>query len=338
MDNKITRARLSNLLSYDWVKIVAIIAAVVFVWVLAFTIGAPRATVGQTFGLFVYAPDFEVAETEQETLERAKDGGAFSYDVLDFVTRSLQTDYYSTIMSAATSIAEGDVFITSDFSESIEDKTSPMRSFVDNYYVYCYDFDRLISDAKNYALANGVFEKDGRYFIDDAKTESLFSSRMANDPRFRDKNSQKFKDGLVSEKERIKSVWNNACMLEYVLDNHPELRVNYKFLTQSMESLDQEARESQDYYETWLAAEEKTYAINLGNLKNGANEVTDYYARGIFNESGELERSSADGIVLCVFNYKNEQEHLQYETIGFINYIIGYFSDFLPTALPEFID
>lgn len=337
MDNKITRARLSNLISYDWVKIVAIIAAIALVWGLAFTIGAPRASVGQTFGLFTYAPDFGTIEDGTITLARAKNGGAFSYDVLDFTTRDLEPDYYSTIMTAANSVQEGDIFITSDFSDTVESKTSPMRAFVDGYYWSCYDYDSLINDAKSYALKNGVSEDRGSYYINEDRVAALFSSRMDGDPRFRDKKSEKYQKGLESEAERIKSVWNNACLLEEVLKAHSELRVNYKPFTQSLESLSEEDREKSDYYAWWLELEEKTYALNLGKLSDGKNLVTDYYSRGYLNDKGELETVSADGIVMCVFNYKAQQPHLQYETLGFINYIIGYFSNFLPTELSTLI-
>lgn len=337
MDNKITRARLSNLISYDWVKIVAIIAAIALIWGLAFTIGAPRASVGQTFGLFTYAPDFGVAESESETLARAKKNGAFSYDILDFNTRLLERDYYSTVMTAADSVQEGDIFITSDFSDTVESKTSPMRSFVDGYYSSCYDYDSLISDAKEYALQNGVYEDNGSYYINENRVAALFSSRMERDPRFRNKKSEKYRNGLESEAERIKSVWNNACLLEAVLNAHPELRVEYRAFTQTLDNLGEEEREESYYYDWWLGFEEKTYALNLGKLSGGENDVTHYYSREILNEKGELESVVADGIVMCVFNYKTEQPHLQYETLGFINYIIGFFSDFLPTDLPTLV-
>ena len=116
MDNRITGKRLSNVLSYDWFKIIIIIAAVALVWSLAFTMGAPRATTGQTFGFFVYS-DFQCAKRESDVLQDAKNKGAFSYDVLDFNTRSLTKDYYATVMTASTSVQEGDVFIMSDVGQ-----------------------------------------------------------------------------------------------------------------------------------------------------------------------------------------------------------------------------
>ena len=335
MDNRITKTRLSNLLSYDWLKIIAIIVAIVLVWSLAFTIGAPRASVGQTFGLFTYA-DFGVAESEGELLSDAKENGAFSYDVLDFGTRSLTEDYFGTIMSAANSVREGDIMITSDFPEARDKHKSRMRTFVDGYYSVVYDFDSLISDAKDYALSHGVVESDGKFAIDEQVVESVFSARMEKDPRFRNKKSQKYLGGVKSESERIKAVWNNACMLEKVLGEHPEVAVKYRVFTQVLDSLDKEDRTYDEYYKLWEKETEKIYALDLGKLVGGRDNVKDVFARNVKLENDE-QLVSSDGVVLCVFNYKFSQPDLQYETLGFVGYMIGRFSNFLEEKPTDYI-
>jgi len=337
MDNKITKSRLSNLLSYDWLKIIALIVAVAVVWSLAFTIGAPRASVGQTFGLFTYTYDFASAIGEGELLADARKNGAFSYDVLDFNTRRLDNEYYSTIMSAADSVQEGDIFITSDLQSAIEKNESPFRSFIDGYFSKVYDLESLISDAKKYATENGIVFSDGKYSVDEKRVGEVFADRMKNDPRFRNKNSQKYADGLKNETERIKAVWNNACKLEAVIVNHPEILVSYRPFTQRLNTIDEEKRADDNYYKYWQEAEEKPYAINLGKLKGGSVNVTDIYSYDIEKDNGEVELS-ADGVVLCVFNYKSAQPHLQYETLGYINYMIGLCSDYMnvmPSSLVE---
>lgn len=336
MDNRITKTRLGNLLSYDWLKIIAIIIAIALVWSLAFTTGAPRASVGQTFGLFTYAPDFEKAKDEGTLLSEAKADGAFSYDILDFNVRSMQKDYYATIMTAANSVQEGDIFVTSDFAETQEKNQSPFRSFVDGYGSVVYDLDALVSDAKSYALSNGIVQKDGEYTVDDAVVASKFAERMKKDPRFRNTQSQKYADGLKSEKERMISVWNNAVILENVLKNHPELRVNYRMFDQTINAIDEADREKSDYYKYWQEETEKTYAINLGKLTGGKEGITSLYSRQIEVE-GEDPVVSADGVVLCVFNYKEFQPDLQYETLGYINYMIKKYSDFADFTNNELI-
>ena len=110
MDNKITKRRLANLLAYDWIKIVVIIAAIVLVWSLAFTTGAPRASTGQVFNVFYYG-DFSYQKSPGVINDEAKKSGAYSYDVLSLDARELYIDYYSTIMSAVSATYEGDIMI-----------------------------------------------------------------------------------------------------------------------------------------------------------------------------------------------------------------------------------
>ena len=83
----------------------------------------------------------------------------------------------------------------------------------------------------------------------------------------------------------------------------------------------------------WLEKKELTYAINLGKLTGGANNITDLYARTITPEDGE-PYLSADGVALCVFDYAAFQPHLQYETLGYIVYMAETYSNFL-TVQPE---
>ena len=54
MDVKVTKKRFFNLVAYDWIKIVALSVAIVFVWILLFTTCATRATDGQQFYFVLY--------------------------------------------------------------------------------------------------------------------------------------------------------------------------------------------------------------------------------------------------------------------------------------------
>ena len=54
MDAKITKQRLGRLLSYDWIKIIALAVAAIVVWSLIFTMTATRITAAQQFSVFNY--------------------------------------------------------------------------------------------------------------------------------------------------------------------------------------------------------------------------------------------------------------------------------------------
>ena len=73
----------------------------------------------------------------------------------------------------------------------------------------------------------------------------------------------------------------------------------------------------------------KFYGINLGALTGGEKEITSLYSKAPYNEKNEIVSTSADGIIVLAFNYRSQQPHLQYETLGFINYILKTYSDFV---------
>ncbi len=339
MDNRITKSRLSRVLSYDWLKILIMMVAIIFVWSLAYTVGAPRISEGQKFELYVYDCDFSKNTSESKILYDAQNAGVFSYDVLDFDSRQFTEDYFGTIMQAATSVNEGDVMVLSDFETDIESNSSVFRSFADTYYHILSDYGELCADAKNYCLKNlFVQENNGEYSLNESSIEKYFYKRMQKDPRFR--TDEKKAAGVKYEIERIKNVWNNALVLEDVLKNHSEVFVSYKRYVQALAaaSSDEEKQEYQKYVDS---GKEKLCAIDLGKLSGGEKNITELFSHSVYkeDENGELQLDSAgaDGIVMCVFDY-GDQPDLKYESIAFVNYIFKTYSDFCSDNVSGLID
>ena len=324
MDSRITKKRLQVTLAYDWVKMITIIALICFAWVLAYTIGAPRASVGQTFGLFVYR-DFSCAKAPNEVLATMQGDGVFSYDILDFNSRELDSETYATVISTVVHASEGDVMIISDFADQAEKNSSKMRDFVDNYAPILFDFESIVKNAKTYCTGNRFVcqSTDGEYFIDESEVCKYFASRMKKDPRFRDKSSEKYKQGERDEIARIKAIWNNALKLEYYLNTYPELGVKYHRFTQYLAK----APDDQEGKAVYESESEKIWAINLGALTGGEKQITDLYARNITDEEGNITEITANGITVCLFNYVDQPDHA-YEGIQFINYLIEEYSNF----------
>ena len=333
MDNRFTKKRVANMISYDWIKMVVLVVAIVFLWVLAFTIGSPRASKGQTFGIFYFhGGDYRYSANPTELGENMKKEGVFSYDVLDFNVREIG-ETYAEILLTSNSVQEGDVMITVDHPKGIEELNSPFRILIDGYGEIFYDYYDLIADAKEYCLANGfVYANNGTYLLNEQKITEYFVERMQKDPRFRDENSQRYKDGIQGEIERIKRVWNNAVMLEDCLTAHPEIKYSYLRYTQSSlvdaSALDEELVANE---------KEKVYGINLGRLTGGQQVITSDFYYNLYDEEGKVIGSSAEGIVLCVYDYYVYQPHLQFETLSFVNSIIAKYSNFLNTNLSTLI-
>ena len=332
MDSRITKSRLSRVLSYDWLKIIAIIVAIIFVWSLAFAMGAPRISVGQTFDLFVYDSDFTTATNESDMISDAKNKNVFSYDVLDFGSRQFTEDYFNTLMSAITTTGEGDIMVISDFESDIAKNKSKFRSLIDGYGYCFYDLESFVKAAKEYCILNHRFitQKGENYVLNEEIISDYFKNRMAKDPRF--KTDEKIQAGIKNEIERIKNVWNNALLLDDLLKNHKEIFVKYKKYSQSLALA--ETDRDKEYYNGLLEKEtEKYYGIDLGKLTDGEKDITSAYVKTVYKQkedgSYEIVSSSASGIVMCAFDYSNMQPDLQFESISFIIYMVKTYSNFI---------
>ena len=174
-----------------------------------------------------------------------------------------------------------------------------------------------------------MLQPDGSYLLNSQAITEYFAQRMKKDPRFKDTKSDKYKQGILDEIARIKSVWNNAVMLEDCLSYHPEIRYNYARYTQLVKS-DPENYTEDAYHNT----KELTYGINLGALTGGAVDVNSEYSKVVLDENGEIASTSANNVIICVFNYSKQQPDLQFETLGFVNFMIARYSNFLNVNAP----
>ena len=187
MDAKITKSRLGLLLSYDWIKILAVCAAGILLWILLFTTLATRATGGQTFELYTYMgirADFDALD-DLDTL-RAR--GAFSQDVLDFTTSSLTSDYGDTILQAHTAAGQGDVMFVADTADETDEDGNVtgytgLKRFLSSYFSLSFWLGE-----DNYELSEGYTVRSyfasceeylGRFFKTDGKADAVVSALNA---------------------------------------------------------------------------------------------------------------------------------------------------------------
>ena len=117
MDANITKNRLGNMLSYDWVKIlITAVAAIVF-WALIFTMTATRITSAQQFTVFNYTGNLSFSATDfYDVYSKAFRDGDFSDEVLEIDEFDLPTmaEVASTQLEAQTSVGAGDLIFAAD--------------------------------------------------------------------------------------------------------------------------------------------------------------------------------------------------------------------------------
>ena len=112
MDAKITKERLSRMLSYDWLKIVGAIVAAILVWSLIFSMSATRITPAQQFTAINYFGNVGTINTNfSKTLSNAYTNDVFSSEVLKITEVDVggNAEYGATLMETRMATSEGDV-------------------------------------------------------------------------------------------------------------------------------------------------------------------------------------------------------------------------------------
>ncbi len=176
MDAKITKKRLSSMLSYDWIKIIAIVVAICFVWTLVFTMTATPITVTQKFYVYNYLGNRSFASENSrfnDLYKSAFENGVFSYEVLETAQEDLGKEY-GTILEARFSVGEGDLMFVAhakNEDDSYKDETTQETA----YYKYTETFAR----SRRYYMYE--LEGENSYFAQlEAYLSKYFFSTTAN--------------------------------------------------------------------------------------------------------------------------------------------------------------
>lgn len=328
MDNKLTKRRLSDLLTYDWIKILCVLLAIISVWELVFSVFSVKLTVGQHFKYYF---DQDITTYGEVAFYEMLDD-TFSYDVLKTNYEVIDAQYNT--LNARLSIQEGDAVFANDFDKK-DGKGTRARIIVDSENVITYN--ALLENAKTYLTGFlkdefSVLNKEEKVQkaldfanfddnFDFVKIENTFIKRNGKDNRFRKEKDKK--DGILSEIERIRNLCKQTKDFDYLMSLDIEgLFFKYTKFEQSVLLSDDKYKAT---FEGYMQDEIKNgkgnavYGINVGALKNAEKNISDYFKR--------KDESNADNIVLLVFDFTQYQPDLQYESISFINTVIRNFSN-----------
>lgn len=311
MDNRITKKRLSDFLSYDWIIMIIAAVAAIVVWELIYSMSATRLSVGQQFKYYTDEDLYTFNTSSIYNLldvNLSENGKTFSYDVLSVNEESLTKDY--NVLTVRLSVQEGDAIFTSTTEK--EDATVRAKSVIDENPVY--DFSALLDSAKNY-LAQF---KDGEEFSD-AKIRAYFDDRMQGDKRF--KTEEQKEEGRINEIGRIKKLASDVDDFEKLLAAENSA-LFYKYVKYEQAS---NGDENDAYYGSSYKNEkekgELIYGLNMGALTGGKQNVSDYLTLA--------DSDSAENVVLVLFDFSSYQPDLQYEEISFTITLVKEFSDIL---------
>ena len=202
MDAKITKQRLSRMLSYDWLKIIGMIVGICLVWSLVFTMTATQITPTQKFYTYSYVDTNFTADFAKVYKKEV-----FSYEVIEAKTEALSSEV-NTILEARFAVGEGDLIFLAN-AKNADDK---YKATDENGNVLKDENGDEIYLYNNYTqtFANGrvrylyTLDGDGGYFanmevyltkyfgmewktgeLNEAKVKADFRARVKKDKRYK---------------------------------------------------------------------------------------------------------------------------------------------------------
>ncbi|MBE7078131.1 MAG: hypothetical protein E7377_05500 [Clostridiales bacterium] len=325
MDAKITKKRLSHLLSYDWLKIVGLIAAAIIVWTLIFTMTATRITPAQQFTVLNYNGNVSLTRTKFSSMfSKAYNDGVFSYEVLETteIDLPMSAEYAGTIMEARVATSEGDVIFVSEtentnYSYKIGEETyydTYLQNLVSSYGYLLYNLDPHADDSffgemKTYVnryYQNGNYETGT---LNKEKVESDFRARIIKNKDKRFKKETQIVAGLEEEIKRIEKY--AAALTEF-----------YGYLDAGLIESTQTVVTN---HETGETVREGIFSLNICPNKDTMGKLSDYvgYYKEYEDESGNKQQVlTAENMNVAFFNFEDVEEGFQYESLLFVNALI----------------
>ena len=337
MDAKITKLRLSRMLSYDWFKILLATAAIIVVWLLVFTMTATSIMPSQQFGVANYMGNVGLKDDFDKMNAAAGKNDVFSYEVIKRRTEDIaaQGNLGGEVLQARISAKELDVIFVADTPSSITKKKVKDEVTGEETYTYEYGFTYLEQFVTGYA--GRLFEIDKyledmhtyleRYYgdenldssnLDESLVIKDFNKRAKKDKRYQ--KSSALKRAQKQEVERIQKYRDALVKFDWYLEN------NVVSLTETV---------IEDYFGKGKNFE-ACYAINLCPTPDkGGMEISamDALRNAVAYKPLEIDgegnltkgKETAENMNLCIFDVSGTTKGYEYESLLYVVHVIEYY-------------
>ncbi|MBQ0099091.1 MAG: hypothetical protein KBS91_00890, partial [Firmicutes bacterium] len=284
-----------------------------------YTMLAVRLTVGQQYKIYYDENINAKGNAFELSLFDVKKDNVFSYDILDFSSESLTSDY--NVLSTRLTVHEGDIIVTDKkafvYGEEEFLWDNRANSLVDNYYICSYE--KLLDDAEKYL--KGFLQEGTEISVDAFKKEEVkgrietyFLERQKKDNRFRSKEEKEA--GKKLEVERIQNLVSSYLYFEKAYKYGIENGWFYSYTKYEYSSNKYvEDRNAEMYQELYKKETPHYYGLNVSALTGGEHLAEEYF---VINDGN----NSSENVVLMVFDFVNEQRDLQFESLSVINRLI----------------
>lgn len=306
MDARITKQRLANLLSYDWLKIIVAIVFATLGLVVFFTTVKTRPRKTQRFSIYGYRELVEGGSSSEVTDQVKK--GVLSYDILDVELENFGTGQYSeTAFMARRSTELGTVmFTTTNLAETEEgeEPVTVLQALTGGRVTeLTLDLKLYMSDCENYLIRFfGENWQEGA--LNEAEAEKCFLARNGKDRRFR--SDEKKQAGIALEQERLLALREDFIAVSgYLADG----TVGYSYVTDDK-------------------GEQRAAGFSLGGL----SQLRKLFYYTVKDANGASVQSTQN---ICLVLFRNDEDagkradlvenDLRYEPISFLRYVVEKF-------------
>ncbi len=308
MDAKITKQRLGNLLSYDWLKILIAVAFAIAALVVFFTTVSPRPSRMQSYEVYGYT---DVSPGEDADGLADELSYVLSYDILTVSSEHFEysswTDWMGTsayndaAYGGRRAAGKGEALFLSDVDVYGEDgslvRVSAFKDFMDVAFDYdgnltsLLDVRVLLSDCERY-LADALGENWREAPVpDEDAVRAVFMARNGKDRRFR--TAAKREEGVRQEIGRMQKLRTAVLTVEEALADG---RLSFKEYEREGET---------------IAA-----GFKLGKLRNISKLY--YYEE---EQDGEMVKRT-DELLLLFYNNSGIND-LKYDNFLLLSYLVG---------------
>lgn len=303
MDAQITKERLSNFLSYDWLKIVASAVAAVFFFIIVFTTVSTVPTSAQT--MEIYSRDDLSGGDDSQTIGERLEDNVFSYEILVARMECFSGEYSAAAFSARRAAGEGDCAFYSDnettYNEdgSVKTQSALRKDMLEigeaylNVQTYMEECALYLDSFYGGDYVSGE--------LDLQAVSDCFYRRNGSDKRFR--TDEKKQLGVIQERERIERLKRDYIA---VLGYFDEGLLSYTVCRVGEEEAEFPA------------------AIRVGGSRMRGLTKLVYYTEE--REDGTKVRSS-ETVNLALFDNGERDGDLRYERISFIRYLVDTYKD-----------
>lgn len=336
MDAKITKNRLSIMLSYDWLKIVGAAVAAIFFWLLVLTMTATRITPAQQFTVYNYACNNRLSDKFLSLYTSALNKKTFSYEVIEVNEFDLaeNPDYAYTLLEAHTAVEEGDLMFVPNVADSAtaykeegSEETKYGRtyaeSFFSGYHHMVYELDPTSENSYFKQMENFL----NRYYtqgyqnaevLDTAKIEQDFVARITKNGDKRFKTDEQIAQGKKAEIERLKKYRDalDTFLNDYLKNGVVELT----------ELTLKDAKGNPFTVEEHGFARTGKYAINLcpNDEETTMKNLKEYLSYNVPSQTDSTKQTqTAKDMLVMFFDFDGVEESYQYESLLFVNQLIA---------------